>query len=147
PPDDVLIPGPPPAPGIAIAKFADLDDANGNGFADAGEQIVYSFRVANTGNVTLVDVAVVDSKISGLIPAPLDQLAPGVTAVVVAGAYTVTSGEMTGAPLINVAHAVGTLPDGSTVIESDDDDVELPTQTLGMASTGVEPVPAAALGL
>lgn len=146
PPDEEFVDGPPPEPAIDLQKIASLDDANGNGYADAGEQIVYSFVIANVGNVTLTDVTVNDDRIASLLPAPLAQLAPGVTATVVAGAYTVLPGQVTGDPLVNVASATGTLPDGSTVIESDEDDATLPTLPLGMANTGATSPASAAWG-
>lgn len=52
------------APAIAVVKswiFAPGGDANGNGKADAGDKIVYSYLVTNTGNVTLNQVAVADA--------------------------------------------------------------------------------------
>src|SRR5690606_24539514 len=109
--------------------------------------IVYTFRVANTGNVTLFDVAVDDDRIAALVPEPLDQLTPGVTAIVEAAPYTVVPGDVTGRPLVNIASAIGTLPDGATVIESDDDDATLPTLAMGMADTGREPGAAGAIGI
>lgn len=139
PPDELVIDGPPPAGAIELEKLASLDDVNGNGFADAGEQIVYSFRIANTGNVTLYDLAIDDDRIAALPPGPLALLPPGVTATVVASAYTVVPSQATGEPLVNIATALGTLPDGTTVLESDEDDATLPTLATGMATTGQVP--------
>jgi len=146
PPDDVFIPGPAARPGLTLDKRAALDDRNGNGAADVGETIVYSFVVTNTGNVTLYDVAVIDSLIAGLVPAPLSLLPPGVAATVTAGAYPVTVADAAAGRIVNVAHAAGLLPDGVTAIDSDDDDVTLPTRSPAMAVTGVDPGPLAAAG-
>src|SRR5690606_31924094 len=90
PPDEEFIDGPPPAPGLEREKTAKLLDTNGSGIADAGESIVYSFLVANTGNVTLFDVAIDDPMLDGLLPEPLDQLVPDVVVTVSAAPYVVT---------------------------------------------------------
>ena len=50
-------------PSLAVVRswtFAPGGDANNNGLVDAGDQIVYSYAVHNTGNVSLADVNVND---------------------------------------------------------------------------------------
>lgn len=113
PPDDFEIPTPEAAPDLEIEKTASLQDANGNGTADAGESVVYSFQVTNTGNVTLTDVSVVDERISGLVPESVDVLPPGVTAAFVAEPYVVTAEDVAAGELVNVATAVGTVVGGA----------------------------------
>jgi uncharacterized repeat protein (TIGR01451 family) len=52
------------APAVAVVRswsFAPGGDANNNGLVDAGDQIVYSYAVHNTGNVSLADVNVNDA--------------------------------------------------------------------------------------
>jgi large repetitive protein len=51
------------APAIEVVRswsFAPGGDANNNGLVDAGDQIVYSYAVHNSGNTTLADVNVND---------------------------------------------------------------------------------------
>jgi uncharacterized repeat protein (TIGR01451 family) len=67
------------APTVAIVKswgFAPGpgSDVNGNGIADPGDKIVYSYLVTNTGNVTLDQVAVTDAHDG--VGAPLTILTP-----------------------------------------------------------------------
>jgi large repetitive protein len=65
------------APTIALVKswvFAPGGDVNGNGLADAGDKIVYSYLVTNTGNVTLDAVSVTDAHDGA--GAPLTILTP-----------------------------------------------------------------------
>ena len=52
------------APAIAVVKtwvFAPGGDVNGNGKADAGDKILYSYLVTNSGNVTLNQVTMTDA--------------------------------------------------------------------------------------
>jgi uncharacterized repeat protein (TIGR01451 family) len=65
------------APTISLVKswvFAPGGDVNGNGLADAGDKIVYSYLVTNTGNVTLDNVATTD--VHDGVGAPLAILTP-----------------------------------------------------------------------
>lgn len=146
PPDDHVIDGPPPVGELELDKSASLVDTNGNGVADVGEQIVYTFAVTNTGNVTLFDVEIIDDRLGARVPAPLDLLPPGVTAELVAAAYTVTSSDAAGSSIVNVASAAGLLPDGTTTIRSADDRATVPTGSLGLATTGVDPSGTTAVG-
>ncbi len=47
--------------GLGLVKQASLQDEDGDGRADAGEVIEYSFTVTNTGNVRVNDIVVDDS--------------------------------------------------------------------------------------
>ncbi|MET3598715.1 DUF7507 domain-containing protein [Martelella mangrovi] len=117
-------------PEIALDKTGALDDANGNGFADAGETIAYSFLVENTGNVTLTDVTVDDPRLADA-GVSLDQvpqtLAPGDSFTFTA-TYTVTQADVDAGVVDNTATSVGTDP-FDDLIESDPDTVTFPTDT------------------
>jgi uncharacterized repeat protein (TIGR01451 family) len=67
-------------PSLTLAKDGTFNDTNGNGLADPGETISYTFTEANTGNMTLHQVAVNDqgSGVS-LSGSPIAFLAPGAT--------------------------------------------------------------------
>ncbi|WP_338531543.1 DUF7507 domain-containing protein [Nitratireductor thuwali] len=100
-------------PSLAVEKAGSLEDANGNGSADAGETIRYAFTVTNTGNVTLTDVTVTDSRatVSG---SPIATLAPGqVDATTVTGIYVVTQADLDAGEVENVAEASGVSPKGA----------------------------------
>lgn len=115
PPAQVTVPGPDPEPGLRTVKNAELNDANGNGVADAGEQIEYSIIVTNTGNVTLTDVAVDDPKAGALTPATVASLAPRSSATFVSQPYTVTDADVASGSVDNTATATGTPPSGPPV--------------------------------
>ncbi len=54
-------------PLMTVDKTATLTDTNGNGTADVGEVIVYRYRVSNTGNVALTNVAISDTHEGSLL--------------------------------------------------------------------------------
>ncbi|MDR7372886.1 gliding motility-associated C-terminal domain-containing protein [Flavobacterium aquidurense] len=47
-------------PSISLVQSVALNDTNGNGYAEAGETLTYSFIVKNTGNVDLEDIIITD---------------------------------------------------------------------------------------
>lgn len=94
-------------PLMTITKTGALSDTSGNGQADVGETIVYSFAVKNTGNVTLTTVTVTDPRVTGIAPASA-TIAPGATANFSANPYTVTQADInTGVAISNTATANG----------------------------------------
>ncbi|MET8701711.1 hypothetical protein ABZW10_22995 [Kitasatospora sp. NPDC004723] len=111
PPSEVTITEP-PAPALAVAKTSSTEKLV------AGEKITYSFRVTNTGNVTLKDVKVTDGPFTGtgtldpvVCPAEAASLAPGATVTCTAG-YTVTQADVDAGSVKNSATATGTPPSG-----------------------------------
>lgn len=111
------------APGIVLDKSSELEDINGNGRADVGEEITYTFEVENTGNVTATDVSVTDPEVEGITPASA-AVAPGDVATFTADPYVVTQGDVDDGVVHNVAAATGTVPGGAEVRSEDVDDVD-----------------------
>ena len=64
------------SPAIEVLKFGTFMDENGDGYADVGETIAYTFTVKNTGNVTLYNIVVTDPLVT-VSGGPLASLAPG----------------------------------------------------------------------
>uniref|UniRef100_UPI003743F3E6 DUF7507 domain-containing protein n=1 Tax=Nonlabens agnitus TaxID=870484 RepID=UPI003743F3E6 len=66
---------------ISIIKTSVFNDENGDGFAQLGETISYSFEVTNSGATTLTNVTVTDPLLDGangtLTGGPIATLAPG----------------------------------------------------------------------
>jgi uncharacterized repeat protein (TIGR01451 family) len=114
------------AASITIVKSAVLADTNGNGRVDAGETITYSFVVTNTGNVTVHDVTVVDSKITGVTPATA-TIAPGDQQVFTGGSYTATQADIdSGGVITNTATATGLDPSGAPLPPTTPSTVQTP---------------------
>ncbi|WP_048649562.1 DUF7507 domain-containing protein, partial [Nitratireductor soli] len=102
-----------------FVKEATHNDANNNGRVDVGETIDYVFTVENTGNVSLTNIVVTDSKatVSGSpIPGPL---APGaVDSTSVTGVYTVTQADVDDGGIDNVAEMTAKDPNGDDVTQT-----------------------------
>ncbi|MFT4279743.1 hypothetical protein [Microbacterium sp.] len=124
PPSSVRIPVD-PAPSLTVVKSADVEEITA-----AGQQVLYSFLVTNTGNVTLTDVSVNDTDFTGsgtlgaITPSSVATLAPGAETTFTA-TYTVTQADLDGDGVSNTATATGTPPEGPPV-ESPPSTVDLP---------------------
>ena len=105
---------------LTLVKTARLIDADGDGKADAGEIIEFSFAVTNTGNVTITDVTVDDPKLNAVdLPCTPSDLAPGAVAACGPISYTVTAADVAAGSVKNVATAQGNAPPGTC--RSDED--------------------------
>ncbi len=93
--------------------------------AEIGDTITYTYVVTNLGSVTLTDVTVVDD-VLGAITLAATTLAPGESTTGTA-TYVVTEDDLPG-PIVNVAVATGTAPDGSEVSDEDDETVAISGQ-------------------
>jgi len=75
-----------------------------------GDEVTYQYTVTNSGNTPLTDLAVTDSKVSG-ISCATTTLAPGQTTVCT-GTYVITAEDVIAGEVTNVATATGTGPEG-----------------------------------
>jgi len=96
------------APSISLIKTGTLDDG-GDGIANAGDTIDYTFTVENTGNVTLNNVSVTDplpglSAITCPSGNPIPALAVGATEDCTAS-YTLTQADIDSGQVDNTATA------------------------------------------
>ncbi|WP_231988516.1 isopeptide-forming domain-containing fimbrial protein [Nakamurella panacisegetis] len=113
PPSSALVTVP-PAPALTLVK-----SANPVTVAKAGDKVTYSYLVTNTGNVTLTDVSVTETKAlfsgTGTLPAPVCDpapLAPGAQ-VTCTATYVATQADVDAGVITNTATATGT-PPGTT---------------------------------
>ncbi|RNL60655.1 DUF11 domain-containing protein [Nocardioides marmoriginsengisoli] len=110
------------APALTLDKSSEfVTDANGNGKADKGDVLKYTFSVENTGNVDVDDVAITDAKIGATTPASVD-VAAGDTEELTAN-YTVTQADVDAGATRNSASATGTPTSGGSVTSNTDTDV------------------------
>ena len=95
-------------------------DASGDGRADVGEVLTYTFTVINTGDVPLRNVEVVDPRVSATpIPCVAELAARGTATCVVE--YTVTQADHDSGAVRNIATAEGTPPSGGTTTSPPDE--------------------------
>lgn len=113
--------------GATPAIEVDLDagavtDLDGNG-VDAGDTITYTYRVTNTGNVSLDPVRLTDER-KGAITCPAGVLAPAASVTCTSTAYSLTQADLDRGSVANTATVRGTSP--AQVEVTDDDDVSTP---------------------
>ncbi|WP_285462408.1 hypothetical protein [Agromyces sp. NBRC 114283] len=124
-PDEVEIPQD-AAPGITIEKSASPESTGA-----AGDEITYTFRVTNTGNVTLTDASVTEGDFSGtgelgpiVCPDGAASLSPGEFVDCTAG-YTLTQADVDAGGVTNSATASGTPPNSGDPVTSEPDDARV----------------------
>ena len=104
-----------------------------------GDRVDYTFTVTNTGNVTLVDVAVAEKAFSGsgamsTVVCPATTLAPQATTTCTAN-YRVTSKDLTTPAITNTAVAIGVVGPVATMALAGFAAVAPGTQVTSVAST------------
>ncbi|MCL2783929.1 MAG: Ig-like domain-containing protein [Propionibacteriaceae bacterium] len=95
-----------PVPGISVTKTGVLDTTAGP--ATVGTTIAYTVMATNTGNVTLHNVSVVDTKVSNLV-CDATTLWPG-QITMCTGTYALTQADINAGSVQNTASAHGTPP-------------------------------------
>lgn len=108
-----------PAPALSLVKSA---DPAGPGSYETGQEITYSFTVANTGNVPMNDITIHEGDFSGTgtisdPTCPSASLTVGAQEVCTA-TYTLTQADVDAGTITNTATAAGTPPGSSTPVSS-----------------------------
>lgn len=110
----------PKAPSVALVKTAVVVDANGNNRDDVGDEVDYTFRLENTGNVTLSSLKVSDEKLGvenlAFSPSSID---PGQVAMAYA-TYDLSQTDMDNGQVLNEALASAKDPQGITLTQRSD---------------------------
>lgn len=114
---------------VSIEKKAMLGDLDGDGKADAGEEIIWNATVTNTGTVTLSDVTVTDvlTDIADASAISVGTLGPGDVRIVSLGKTIVSAEQAKSGSIKNTAHVVATPSAGLDKVE-DDDTRTVPTE-------------------
>jgi uncharacterized repeat protein (TIGR01451 family) len=135
-------------PAIDIDKsLSGNADQDSSGTVTAGDTLTYSFKVTNTGNVTLSNISVTDPLV-GLsavscagdnTPPQIVSLAPG-SMVTCTATYTVTAANASAGQVVNTVTVSGTGPQEQSVSDSDTETVtvvvvQTVTRTQGFWST------------
>jgi len=119
-PDDPTVQDFTQEPSISLLKTGVLEDANTDGFPNAGEKIRYSFTVENTGNVTLTGVTINDPLVT-VSGGPLD-IEPGVVNTNTFFAlYTLTQADIDSGSITNAAVVTGKDPNNIDITDNSDD--------------------------
>ncbi|MFC4878280.1 DUF7507 domain-containing protein [Microbulbifer halophilus] len=100
------------APALSLEKTA-LE----SGYAGVGDTLNYRYRVTNSGNVTVDEIAVSDDKIPS-VDCPQGPLAPG-KSTTCSGSYSATQADLDAGSVTNLASATGT-PAGGTLTPAED---------------------------
>jgi uncharacterized repeat protein (TIGR01451 family) len=106
---------------IELIKSSVFMDKNGNGTADVGDMIKYTFNVKNTGPLALTNVTITDNKCTPITSLPIATLAIGSSNNTPTCDYTITAADLVALKVTNSATATGTTPDGKTVTDISDD--------------------------
>ena len=101
------------SPHISIVKTPHLADSNGNGKADTGEKVSYTFLIRNDGNSSLSNIRLTDSLLGFTDRKVADSIAIGGTKEYSAPeAITVTADQARNGKIDNTATVKGTPPSG-----------------------------------
>ena len=101
------------SPHISIVKTPHLADSNGNGKADTGEKISYTFSIRNDGNSSLSNIRLTDSLLGFTDRKVADSIAIGGTKEYSAPeTITVTANQARSGKIDNTATVKGAPPSG-----------------------------------
>jgi len=119
-------------PAISLIMKASLNDTNGNGTAEAGETITYTFTVKNTGNTALQNITIADLFPGVVINGGPVNLAVGESDIMTfTGKYVLTQADIIAGLVSNQATVSGFTQKGvSTSDISDAENIDGDTPTV-----------------
>ncbi|PHN97370.1 hypothetical protein CSC81_09820 [Tenacibaculum discolor] len=108
---------------ISLEKVSTFNDANGDGYANAGETITYSFIVYNTGATTLYNITLQDNLPGITINGnTIPQLLPGeVDSTTFTAIYVITEQDLANESVTNQALATAEDSSGDSITDTSDD--------------------------
>ncbi|SDU92300.1 conserved repeat domain-containing protein [Microlunatus sagamiharensis] len=117
--------------------------------AAVGDEVTFSYRVTNTGTITLTGVGVVEGAFTGSgtpgdVSCSTARLAPG-SATTCTSTYVVTQADLDAGTVANTAYAVGT--SGGTQTRSADSTAMVGVRATRGLDLGITPTPSSGLGV
>jgi len=117
----------PPSPELTLIKT--VEDENGDGEMQVGEELVYTFTINNTGNITVNDIVLGDSFFTEESEISCNQELPGVLSpsddpIVCTATYVITQEDFDAGFIENTATASGVDPQDGEVSDVSDYDGE-----------------------
>ncbi|TVZ51640.1 Ig-like domain-containing protein [Dokdonia sp. Hel_I_53] len=122
--DEVTLTELPVGASISLIKSGVFNDESNDGFAQEGETITYTFILTNTGNVSIINIAIEDP----LVPingGPISLDPQEIDNSTFTATYTITAVDILNGFVVNQAIATGQDPSGNDVVDISDDDSEL----------------------
>lgn len=113
---------------ISLEKVGVFNDENGNGTAQVGETVTYTFSVYNTGQTTLSNITIQDDVLPGIVVqgGPIGQLLPGaVDNTTYTATYTIRQEDIVSLRITNQALVTAVDSSGNTITDISDDPTNL----------------------
>ncbi len=106
---------------ITVLKVDEFFDENGDGLAQVGEAIDYTFTVTNTGTVAVGNITITDPLVE-VLGGPLEILEPGaVDDTTFRATYIITQADIDNGSFSNSATVTANIPDVGTISSLSDD--------------------------
>lgn len=121
--DTIVIP---PKPSLSLVKTGVFQDENGDGAAQVGETILYTFEVCNTGNVGITNITITDALVT-VVGGPIDLAVGACDSTTFTASYALTEADIEAGSVQNSATAGGDGPDGPVTVD-DDEDTDIPDE-------------------
>jgi len=111
-------------PSLEVFKQGHFNDENGDGLAQVGETVTYTFVVRNTGNVTVTGITLRDdtATVSG---GPIDLDAGDEDSTTFTAVHVITREDLDNGRVVNHAQVSGYAPNGDEVTDWSDDPSDL----------------------
>ncbi|MNJ87415.1 hypothetical protein D3C87_49330 [compost metagenome] len=113
---DVVFTNIPSSPGMRLTKTGTYADSNGDGKVNVGDKINYTFKVENTGNVSLTDISISDPKVT-VSGGPVNLAPNAVDNTSFTAVYTLTQADVDKGGVYNLATATGKDPSNNPVTD------------------------------
>ncbi|MEP1766679.1 MAG: SdrD B-like domain-containing protein [Sulfitobacter sp.] len=126
-----------PLPTLEVIKSVTAVTDNGDGVVGAGDTVLYSFAVTNTGNVALADVSIADDLVT-VSGGPVTLALGETDSATFTASYVLTQADVTAGGVENTATATGTgvNSEGDTLTQPDGG---APLKATDVSDAGSEP--------